>query len=121
VSLARVSQSSLKTGRAVVRMVHVESSQRSRGDKAKNGWVDAMGCIRLFEPNFVIFVVLDHKGSLVISFPINMTQGLVERIKHLAIPLPPPSYSCFLRGVGVLHGVGEERRESERSLHSSKE
>jgi hypothetical protein len=46
---------------------------------------------------------------------------LVERIKHAAIPLPPPSHSCFLRGVGVLHGVREERRESERSVQSSKE
>jgi hypothetical protein len=42
-------------------------------------------------------------------------------IKHSAIPLLPPSYSCFLRGVGVLHVVREERRESERSLQSSKE
>jgi hypothetical protein len=32
-----------------------------------------MGCIRLFYPNFVIFIVLDHKGSLVISFYINRT------------------------------------------------
>jgi hypothetical protein len=38
-----------------------------------------------------------------------------------AILLPPPSHSRFLRGVGVLHGVSEERRESERSLQSSKE
>jgi hypothetical protein len=33
----------------------------------------------------------------------------------------PPSHSCFSRGVGVFHGVSEERRESERSLQSSKE
>jgi hypothetical protein len=46
---------------------------------------------------------------------------MVERIKHSAIPLPPPSHSYFLRGVGVLHGVREERRESERSLQSFKE
>jgi hypothetical protein len=46
---------------------------------------------------------------------------LVDRVKHSAIPLPPASHSCFLRGVGVLHGVREERRESERSLQSSKE
>jgi hypothetical protein len=45
----------------------------------------------------------------------------VERINHLAIPLPPPRYSCFLRGVGVLHGVREVRRESEIPLQSSKE
>jgi hypothetical protein len=41
--------------------------------------------------------------------------------KHSTIPLPLPSHSCFLRGVVVLHGVREERRESERSLQSSKE
>jgi hypothetical protein len=46
---------------------------------------------------------------------------MVERIKHSTIPLPPPSHSRFLRGVGVLHGVREEMRESERSLQSSKE
>jgi hypothetical protein len=53
-----------------VRIVHVTSSQRSRGDKVEDGWVDAMGCIELFYPNFIIFVVLGHKDSLVISFPI---------------------------------------------------
>jgi hypothetical protein len=42
-------------------------------------------------------------------------------MKHSAIPLPPPRYSCFLRGVCVLHGVREERRESERSIKSFKE
>jgi hypothetical protein len=46
---------------------------------------------------------------------------LVERIKHSTIPLPHPSYICFLRDVGVLHGVREVRRESERSLQFSKE
>jgi hypothetical protein len=73
VSRARVSESSLKTGRGMAQMVHVPSSRRSRGDEAEDGRVDAMGCIRLFYPNFAIFVVLGHKGSLVISFPINWT------------------------------------------------
>jgi hypothetical protein len=67
VSRARVSQSSLKTSGSVTRMVHMASSQRSCGDEAKDRRVDAMGCIRLFYPNFVIFFVLGHKGSLVIS------------------------------------------------------
>jgi hypothetical protein len=58
VSPARVSQSSLKTGGVTARMVHVASSQRSRGDKAKDRRVDATGGIRLFYPNFVIFIVL---------------------------------------------------------------
>jgi hypothetical protein len=72
-SWARVNQSSLKTGGGAAQMVHVVSSQRSRGDEVEDGWVNATGCIRLFYPNFVIFIVLGHKGSLVISFPINRT------------------------------------------------
>jgi hypothetical protein len=70
---ARISQSSLKTREGTVQMVHVASLRRSRGDEAKDGRVNVMGCIRLFYPNFVIFIVLGHKGSLVISFPINRT------------------------------------------------
>jgi hypothetical protein len=66
-SQARVSQSSLKTGRGATWMVHVTSSRRSRGDKAEDERVDAMGCIRLFYPNFAIFFVLGHTSSLVIS------------------------------------------------------
>jgi hypothetical protein len=70
-SQARVSQSSLKTGGCTAWMVHMVSSRRLHGDEAQDGWVDATGCIGPFYPNFVIFVVLGHKGSLVISFPIN--------------------------------------------------
>jgi hypothetical protein len=72
-SQARVSQSSLNTSSGATQMVHMASSQRSRGDEAEDGRVDTMGCIRLFYPNFAIFVVLAHKGSLVISFHINRT------------------------------------------------
>jgi hypothetical protein len=54
-------------------VLHVASSQRSRGDEAEDQWVYATGCIGLFYPNFVIFVVLGHHGSLVISFPMNRT------------------------------------------------
>jgi hypothetical protein len=72
-SQARVSQSSLKIGRGTTRMVHMASSRRSCGDEAKDGRVNAMGCIRLFYPNFAIFFVLVHKDTLVISFPINST------------------------------------------------
>jgi hypothetical protein len=52
-------------------MVHAALSQRSRRDEVKDGRVDAMGRIRLLYPNFIVFVVLDHKSSLIISFPIN--------------------------------------------------
>jgi hypothetical protein len=67
-SQTRIFQSSLETAGGAARMVHVASLQRSREDEAKDRRVDATGCIRLFYPNFVVFFVLDHKGSLVISF-----------------------------------------------------
>jgi hypothetical protein len=95
-------------------MVHVASSRRLRGDEVEDGRVDATGCIRLFYPNFVIFFVLGHKCSLVISLPINRTPRAGEQANNSAIPLPPTSHSCFWRGAGVFHGVREERRESER-------
>jgi hypothetical protein len=41
----------------------VASSQRSRGDEAEDGHVEATGCIVLFYPNYAIFVVLGHKGN----------------------------------------------------------
>jgi hypothetical protein len=64
----------------------------SRGDEAEDGRVDAMGCIGLFYPNFAIFVILGHKSSLVISFPINRTPRVGgEASIHL--------------GVGVLHVI----------------
>jgi hypothetical protein len=120
-SWARVSQSSLKTDGGATRMVHVASSWRSCGDEVEDGRVDATGCIGLFYSNFVIFFVLGHKDNLLISFPINRTLRAGGEASNLAIPLPPPSHSCFLRGVGVFHGVREETREGERSLLSSKE
>jgi hypothetical protein len=46
-------------------VVLVSSSQWSREDEAKHEWVDAIGCIRLFYPYFVIFVVLGPRGILV--------------------------------------------------------
>jgi hypothetical protein len=55
VSLTRVSQSSLKTGRGAAWMVHVASSWALRGDKVEDRRVDVTGCIRLFYPNFAIF------------------------------------------------------------------
>jgi hypothetical protein len=54
-------------------MVHVASLWMSHGDEAEDGWIDAMSCIRLFYPKFAVFIVLGHKDSLVISFPINRT------------------------------------------------
>jgi hypothetical protein len=72
-SRARVSQFTSKLAVERWRVVHMASSWRLRGDKAKDGRVDAIGYTGLLYPNFVIFIVLGHKGSLVISFPINRT------------------------------------------------
>jgi hypothetical protein len=54
-------------------VVHVVLSWRSYGDEAEDGRVNAIDCIRLFYSNFAILIVLGHKGSLVINFPINRT------------------------------------------------
>jgi hypothetical protein len=61
--------------------------------EAKDEWVDATGCIRLFYQNFVIFFALDYKGSLVISFPINMTPMTGGEVRNLIIHLPPLAIS----------------------------
>ena len=47
------------------------SHWRSRGVEAEDGPVDATGYVGPFYPKIVVFIVLGHKGSLVISFPIN--------------------------------------------------
>jgi hypothetical protein len=80
-SPATVSQFASKLTEERRWVVHVKSSWRSRGDKAEDRRVDATGCIRLFYPNFVVFVVLSPRGILVLghnsvpranSFPIAM-------------------------------------------------
>jgi hypothetical protein len=71
-------------------VVHVASSWRSHEDEVEYGWVDATGCIRLLYSNFAIFFVLGHKGSLVISFPVNRTSmagGEVSIQPSLSHPL----------------------------------
>jgi hypothetical protein len=65
-SRVRVFQSALKTGGSAARIVHVASSWRSRGAEAEDGWVDAMGYIGLFYPNFTIFIILGPMGSFVL-------------------------------------------------------
>jgi hypothetical protein len=64
-SRARVFQFASKLVETRRRMVHIVSSQRSREDEAEDGWINAMDCIGLFYPNFVIFVVLGPWGILV--------------------------------------------------------
>jgi hypothetical protein len=71
-------------------VVHVVSSWSSRGDEAEDGCVDEMDCIGLFYPNFAVFVVLDHNGSLVISFPINRTPRVGGEDQAFSHPSPTP-------------------------------
>jgi hypothetical protein len=71
-------------------MVHVVSSWRSRGHEAEDGLIDATGYIRLFYPNFAIFIVLGQKGSLVISFPINRTPRAGGEDQALSHTSPTP-------------------------------
>jgi hypothetical protein len=89
--------------------------------EAEDRPVDATGCFRLFYPYFAVFFVLGHKGSLVSSFSINGTPRASGEANTQPSLSHPPSHSSFLGGVDVLHGVSEERRESERSLQSSQE
>jgi hypothetical protein len=58
----------LREHKALKLQVYMASSWRSHGDEAEDGRVDAKGYIELFNPNFAVFFVLGHKGSLVISF-----------------------------------------------------
>jgi hypothetical protein len=45
-------------------MVHVVSLPRLRGVEAKDGEINATGCIRFFYPIFVIFIVLASNDIL---------------------------------------------------------
>jgi hypothetical protein len=66
VSWARVFQSGLKNSGGTTQMVHVASSWMLRRVEAKDGWVDVMGYIRFFYPNFVVFYVFSPRGILVL-------------------------------------------------------
>jgi hypothetical protein len=95
-SWARVSQSSLKIERGMAQMVHVASSWRSQGDEAEDGWVNVMSCIRVFYPNFTVFIILGHKCTLVISFPVNRTPMVGgETSIHPSLSHPPGFRTSF--------------------------
>jgi hypothetical protein len=64
-SQARDSQFASNLAGERQRVVHIASSQRSREDEVKDGWVDAMSYIGLFYPNFAIFIVLGPRGIVV--------------------------------------------------------
>jgi hypothetical protein len=46
-------------------MVHVTSLRRLRRVEAEDECVDTIGCVKLFYPNFDIFIVLGPKRILV--------------------------------------------------------
>jgi hypothetical protein len=47
-------------------MVHVALLRRLSRVEAEDGWVDVMGYVGPFYPNFAIFFVLDPRGILVL-------------------------------------------------------
>jgi hypothetical protein len=65
-SLARVSQSGLKTSGGATAVVHVAPSWRLRQRQVEDRRVDATGCVRPFYPTFAVFNVLGHRGIVVI-------------------------------------------------------
>jgi hypothetical protein len=65
-SLARVSQSSLKTDGGATRVVHVAPSWRLRRRQAEAGRVNATGCVRPCYPCFAVFLLLGPRGVVVI-------------------------------------------------------
>jgi hypothetical protein len=65
-SLARVSQSRLKTGRGVMRMVHVAPSRRLCRSQIEDGRVDTMGCVGPCYPYFTVFILLASRGIIFI-------------------------------------------------------
>jgi hypothetical protein len=68
-----------KLAEARRRMVHVESSRRSRGCEAKAGRFDGVGCgAAEVIPNYPYFV-LAHRGILVFGFVYKWTPRAVVR------------------------------------------
>jgi hypothetical protein len=65
-SLARVSQSGLKTGGGAMTGVHVAPSQRLRRRQVEDGRVDVTGCVGPYYPTFTIFNVLGPRSIVVI-------------------------------------------------------
>jgi hypothetical protein len=66
VSLARVSQSSLKTGGGVTTGGARGTIARLLRGQAEDGWIDATGCVRPCYPCFTVFFLLDPRGVVVI-------------------------------------------------------
>jgi hypothetical protein len=95
-------------------MMHMVSSRRSCGDEVKDRHVNAIGCIELFYPNFAIFFVLSHKGSLVINFSINRTPRVGGEASTVVIPLPHLGLDLAFWVVWCASNVREEWRDCER-------
>jgi hypothetical protein len=64
-SQSRVFSLALRMAEAQRWVVHMALLPRPREDQVEDGWVNAMGCIRRFYPNFSVFYVLGTRGILV--------------------------------------------------------
>jgi hypothetical protein len=87
-SLARVSQSGLKTAEARLRVVHVTPSRRLRQRQAEAGRVDTIGCVGRCYPCFAVFLLLGLRGVVVIlAFCLSLYIGSyrVGALCHLPI------------------------------------
>jgi hypothetical protein len=71
-SQVRIFQSGIKTGGGVAWIMHMSLLRRLRRVEAKDGWVDAMGCVGAFHPNFAVFYVLCHIGILIFVFCLDL-------------------------------------------------
>jgi hypothetical protein len=92
-------------------MVHMASSQRSRGREVKDGRFDGVGCgVVEVRPNYPLVVVVfisAHMGILVFCFRIQIEPyGCYERVCESG-SLSHPIYLrfSFLSGVGMLHVI----------------
>jgi hypothetical protein len=66
----------------------VASSWRSHGDDAEDGRVDVMRCVRLFYPNFIIFIVVgptlqETAKSTRAKTLVDKDQALVDNLSNL--------------------------------------
>jgi hypothetical protein len=65
-SLARVPSLTSRLAEARRWVVHMTPSQRLRRSQVEDERVDAMGCVKPCYPCFVVFILLDHRGIIVI-------------------------------------------------------
>jgi hypothetical protein len=70
----------------------VASSRRLRRVEAKDGRVNAMGCVGLFYPKITVLYVLSSRGNLVFSLLLGFISRALERWDRLPILLASFSF-----------------------------